>query len=54
MALEKNNICKQPDIHLMIRKIIKALRTHVWMTIKLVQGDTGKTINLLVNINSTV
>lgn len=42
MALEKNNICKQPDIYLMICKIIKVLRAHVWMTIKLVQGDTGK------------
>lgn len=54
MALEKNNIYKQSDIYLMICKVTKALRTHVWMTIKLVQGDTGKIINLLVSINSTV
>lgn len=26
MALEKSNICKQPDIHLMIRKIYQGIK----------------------------
>lgn len=41
-------------MHLMIYKIIKGLRTHAWMTSEYVQEETGKTINLLVSINSTV